>query len=107
VKHLKFVSCRSALKAKIAAFGLLIVSAIKLWPIHATTQTKHSSIVEELYEAYSDRELLANMLVITGSCMLGSPQGPMKIHREAMGTHTPFNAVQFCLSIYAAADAQN
>lgn len=87
------------------AFGLLILSA--LGPsTHAAAQTKRSSIVDELYKAYSDRKLLANTLVITGSCMMGSPQGPMKIHREATGARTTFNPMQFCVSIYAAADAQ-
>jgi len=55
----------------ISAFGLLIVSAINLWPIHAAAQTKRSSIVEEVYKAYTHPSLRGQALVITGICMLG------------------------------------
>jgi hypothetical protein len=87
------------------AFGLLILSALG-FSTHAAAQTKRSSIVEEVYKAYTHPSLRGQTLVITGICMLGQPDSSIKGFREATGTKAVITPVQYCVSIYAAADAQ-
>jgi hypothetical protein len=90
----------------IAAFGVLIISAINPWPIYAAAQTMRSSIVEEVYEAYTHPTLRGQALIIAGTCMLGKPDESIRLYREATSTTAVITPVQYCVSIYAAADAQ-
>jgi hypothetical protein len=87
------------------AFCLLILPALGL-SSYATAQTKQSSIVEEIYKAYTHPTLRGQALIIAGTCMLGYPKDSIQLYRDATGTKAVITPVQYCVSIHAAADAQ-
>lgn len=90
----------------ISAFGLLMLAMTIFLPAYAVAQTKRSAIVEEVYRAYAHPTLRGQALIITGTCMLGKPEESIRLFRQATSTKAAISALQFCVTVYAAADAQ-
>ncbi|MDX2263437.1 MAG: hypothetical protein NW215_00500 [Hyphomicrobiales bacterium] len=93
------------LSRRCIVIAALLPTVVIYQTLPAKAQTSHSRIVEDVYQYYTNGKLFTALVGLMDACLLGRPDGVIPIHTKAAPPKRPFTAVEFCITIHAAAAA--